>query len=371
MIQHIPPEMDHAESPERIVAIEGMLKGHSYTKSVRFVEVNHELGFASLHPIRDQANSLWSRCTTKLTRRLLDNDTMIAEYGEKNVEDWKSIIANIGKTSIEEGDNYWTSQTLIVARLAAQSAIQAARDILSGETQNAFCLIRPPGHHCFQTASGFCIMNNVVLAAKEFLNVGKRVAIIDWDYHFGDGTAKRFATNENVMFVSLHAKKTQTGLPTYPPNDGYDLKGDGLANYTKGRMWNIQWETDDADDVAWQHAFESNILPRIQTWSPDVILISAGYDAVKGDDLAGMEVSPTQFHRCTSLLLTLGLPLLAVLEGGYNPQLLGECVMATVRGMLGDPVSFQNNPILKPQHRLVIEKANQIQLGVSILPVNG
>ncbi len=103
-------------------------------------------------------------------------------------------------------------------------------------------------------------------------------------------------------------------------------------------MWNIQWESDDADDAAVQYAFQTSICPKFKAWNPDVILISAGYDAVKGDDLAGMEVSPQQFRRCTRALLELGFPVLAILEGGYNPELLATSVKETILGFLGDEV---------------------------------
>ncbi len=338
MVQHVPSNEYHSERPERIVACEGLLKGYSYMDSLSYLTLKREKGFAALKIIPALPNSVWKRCQTKEVTEMLSRKDLTDEYGEDRVRMWEAICADKGEPATDEGDNYWAAGSMLAARIAAQSAVQAAEDILTGVTRNAFCLLRPPGHHCFQNPAGFCILNNVVLAAKEFLKVGKRVAIVDWDYHFGDGTAKRFISNENVMFVSLHCKKTRSGFTTYPANDVGDLKGVGLAKLTGGRMWNIQWESDDADDAAVQYAFQTSICPKFKAWNPDVILISAGYDAVKGDDLAGMEVSPQQFRRCTRALLELGFPVLAILEGGYNPELLAKSVRETVLGLLGDDV---------------------------------
>lgn len=337
MIQHVPPQSNIPERPERLVGIEGILKGHTYQQSLYFVSLRRHAGRATLREIPTKPDSVWARCQNQLVVDPLPREAMVAEYGPQQVQLWENILADDGDPATEEGDNYWSSGTLYAARIAAQAAINAAQDILAGRTQNAFCLIRPPGHHCFQSPAGFCVLNNVVLAAKECLNAGKRVAIVDWDYHFGDGTAKAFLEDERVAFVSLHAEKNAAGYATYPPNDRANLKGAGLSKRTAGRMWNIQWPRDNADDAALQYAFETNILPRLRAWNPDVVLISAGYDAVKGDDLAGMQVSPHQFRRCTEVLLRLGKPILAVLEGGYNPALLGACVQETVLGFLKEP----------------------------------
>ncbi len=337
MVQHVPADAGTPERPERIVGVEGILKGHTYQQSLYFLSLKRDAGKAVLREIPAKSDSIWLQCKTELVIDPLPREAMIAEYGAKQVQMWEHVLADEGKPAVEEGDNYWSSGTLYAARIAAQATIQAAQDILVGKTQHAFCIIRPPGHHCFQTAAGFCVLNNVVLATKECLKAGKRVAIVDWDYHFGDGTAKAFLKEEGVAFVSLHAEKMGNGWPTYPPNDAQNLKGAGLKRLTNGRMWNIQWVEDDADDAALQYAFQRNIIPRLQAWNPDVILISAGYDAVQGDDLAGMCVSPHQFRRCTAALMGLGKPILAVLEGGYNPALLGACVKETVLGFLGEP----------------------------------
>ncbi len=362
MVQHVPPNSFHAERPERIVVLEGILKGHTATESLSFLSLDYEAGQARLKHIPVNAGSTWANCSTVLVQHGISRDRMIQEYGKTEVAAWERLLAKELTPAKESGDNYWCSKTLEVAAVAAQAAIEAARDILRGYTENAFCLIRPPGHHCFNTPQGFCVLNNVVLAAREFLTKGKRVAILDWDYHFGDGTAKAFLRDPNVMFASLHSKQSliMGGNATYPPNDSRNLKGDGLAQATRGRMFNIQWTTDDADDNALIYAMSTVIIPAFQTFNPAVILISAGYDALAGDDLAGMKLTPSVFKTAARYLAILGIPLLFVLEGGYNPELLASGVQETIEGVLqGAEEPLETFP--QYHHRAVVDDVDYLR----------
>jgi histone deacetylase 6 len=181
------------------------------------------------------------------------------------------------------------------------------------------------------------------------------VAIIDWDYHFGDGTAETVKSMSDVMFVSLHCMRDRRGSATYPYSM---LKGGQLAKETGGRCFNVAWFMDDADDAAFAFALTRLILPALERFAPDVILISAGYDALRGDDLAGMELTPAVFRAAASALRTLGLPLVAVLEGGYNVDLLAEGVAETVYGMLETPSRTEIEKLamaVKDHHRAIVE----------------
>ena len=138
------------------------------------------------------------------------------------------------------------------------------------------------------------------------------------------------------MFVSLHCEQARRRGPTYPQ---HPLKGDALLSRTKGRCFNIMWDYDDADDAAYAYAFDRVILPALHKHKPDVILVSAGYDALKGDMLAGMKLTPPLFHDLAAALKTVGVPVVCVLEGGYSPDLLGAGVCETLRGLL-NPVAI-------------------------------
>ena len=336
MIQHVPPEDVAAfECPERLIAVEAALR---------------QGGDASV----------WSQCASVCVTDPLPMETVREEYGRG--------MQRLLETPYEEPtldetspDIYWSKGSSWAARIAAATAVQAVRDVLADKTQNAFCLVRPPGHHCFDIPEGFCILNNVALAAQEALRAGKKVAIVDWDYHFGDGTAKTFMDESRVLFVSLHAAMSQRGYPTYPRNNRQNWKGAGLAHKTRGRMFNIQWHQDDADDPAYAYAFRRVILPAIQAFGADLVLISAGFDAVKGDALAGMEVSPEAFGHMAYMLADLGLPCVAVLEGGYDTTLLAKCCVQTAWGLKGHPAyMYWTTSTPYPRHKEVVDQVANI-----------
>lgn len=287
-----------------------------------------------------ESSGIWSLCKPQEVGQISE-DVFIKQYGKEEVTRWKELVehAKLADDVVDDdmcGDIFWSSGSLEAIATAANAAVTATKTVLMADgVEHAFCVLRPPGHHCFQTPSGFCTVNNVVLAAQVALDMGKRVAIIDWDYHFGNGTADTFLENSNVMFCSLHCAKDRHKQTTYP---SHPLKGDLLAVKTNGRMFNIQWLKDDADDAAYAYAFDTAILPAIRLFAPDIILVSAGYDSLKGDDLAGMELTAPVFREITKALTCLNIPTVCVMEGGYNTDLLASGVLETVRGLLGGGV---------------------------------
>lgn len=278
-------------------------------------------------------SGVWDICDHVEVTTPLSRDAFLEEYGQKVVRGWEYEAARgkvkpvWGKTC---GDIYWSSGSLNAVGIAAACSVLAVEHALCTGS-HGFALVRPPGHHCFDLPAGFCIANNVVLAAKVALRAGKRVAILDWDYHFGDGTALALKDDPNVTFCSIHSERSRSGGLTYPV---HKLKGDELRRRTGGRMFNIQWELDDADDAALCYALDRAVVPAFKKFAPDIVLISAGYDALRGDDLAGMELTPPVFSVAAAALKKLGVPVVAVLEGGYNPTLLGAGVVETVKGLL-------------------------------------
>jgi histone deacetylase 6 len=334
MIGHEPPSsLKFMECPERILAIERALKG----------------------------SGVWALCKNVLVENPVLRPALVEEYGEKEIHDIESKIPSSEKPVVDkhDGDIYWSKQTLRASSIAVAATIRAVDDVLDGKSDTAFCSVRPPGHHCFDIPTGFCVFNNVVFGARQALKRGKKVAIIDWDYHFGDGTARALLNEENVMFVSLHAANSRHGGPTYPPNV-FQLKDDNLAKVTFGRMFNVQWDLDNADDAACKYAFDHLIIPRLKLFAPDLILISAGFDAARGDTLAGMDLSVQSFGFMASTLSSLGIPTVAVLEGGYNPTLLGICAVNTVDGLLGmdDFLPSQwTTPYPRDEHKNVVDRA--------------
>lgn len=339
MIKHEVPE-GFPERPERLAAVTAALK----------------------------TSGLWSACQPT-SIDAVSEDIFVKHYGAEEVARWKTMVVKAADKVIQDdvsGDIYWSAGSLEAISTAANAAITAVKTVLSKRAtiEYAFCVLRPPGHHCFQTPAGFCTVNNIALAAQEALDQGKRVAILDWDYHFGDGTAETFLDNPNVMFCSLHCAKDRRRQMTYPI---HPLKGDLLAEKTGGRMFNIQWAKDDADNAAYAYAFQKAILPALRRFSADIILVSAGYDALKGDDLAGMELTAPVFQHITKALVSLQVPVVCVMEGGYNTELLSQGVVETVRGLLekGSDDLATLGASVKDSHKKVVDAVAPANLYVS------
>ncbi|MBM4301224.1 MAG: histone deacetylase [Deltaproteobacteria bacterium] len=223
------------------------------------------------------------------------------------------------------------------ALLAVGGVMLAVEAVMGGQVDNAFCAVRPPGHHAERDrAMGFCFFNNVALGAVYALeHFGlARVAIIDWDVHHGNGTQHLFEADPRVFYVSLHED------PRYCyPGTGYrreEGKGPG-----QGFTLNLPFPPH-SNDRDYLTVLEKEALPRLTQFAPQFVFISAGFDAHANDPLAHMNLSREGYREMGRLLLelaqeTAGGRLVTVLEGGYNLEVLEECVEDHVRLLLGIP----------------------------------
>lgn len=238
-------------------------------------------------------------------------------------------VAAIVKRASEMGGGSIEADTVVspasyeVGLLAAGACCSAVQSVMHGDAQRAFCLVRPPGHHATPTQSmGFCLFNNIALAARRALACGaNRVLIVDWDVHHGNGTQDAFYDDEQVFFLSLHRS------PFYP--------GTGLANETGtgaglGHTLNVplRFGISRHDYLA---AFATSLEKAVVQSKPDLILLSAGFDAHAQDPIGSLGLEVEDYTFLTESLLQTATAycqgrLVSCLEGGYHLHRLAECI---------------------------------------------
>lgn len=243
-------------------------------------------------------------------------------------------------------DLYFSEATAPCARISAGCCLQAAECVARGQIQRAFALIRPPGHHAESChAMGFCFYNNMALAALNLLKSPgvSRIMLVDWDVHHGNGTQSMLYDDPRVFYVSVHR-----GGSFYPRTGKVSEVGRGPGT---GYNANIPFPKAGFGDLDYLAVFSVIIEPLCAAYAPDIVLVSAGFDAAEHDPLGGMKVSPECYGHMTNRLLRYAQGrVVMALEGGYNLESISSSVLSCIRVMLGEqPGSIDSNKMLRQE----------------------
>ena len=237
-----------------------------------------------------------------------------------------------GLHRLSTGDTAISARSLEIARLAAGGLLAAVDEVLAGRVRNAFAVVRPPGHHATpKKGMGFCLFNNVAIAARyaqKKYGVG-RVLVADWDVHHGNGTQDIFYEDGTVLFFDTHQH------PLYPGTGGAKEAGEGAG---RGLTINCPFPAGSGHNeiVA---AFRERLVPAAQAFRPDLVLVSAGFDSRIDDPLGGFTLTDDDFAELTGIVKEIaekhcGGRLVSTLEGGYNLAGLASAAASHVRALM-------------------------------------
>lgn len=228
-------------------------------------------------------------------------------------------------------DTYCTGASYAAACRSAGAAVAATKTVLDGRATHAFSVSRPPGHHATaSTAMGFCLFNNTAIAVRAAGERGaRRVAVVDIDVHHGNGTEEIFWDDPAVLYTSIHQ------WPLYPGTGPAGARG---GPHAEGATLNLPVAPGTTGDE-WLHQFDAALLPAVRAHHPDLIVVSAGYDALEADPLASLRLTAATYagaaERIDSYCAERGIGSVWLLEGGYDLPALAESVAATLNTLLG------------------------------------
>ncbi len=297
------PGYDHVESPERLKVI-----------------------YQELDAIEDDNLFIYPQFTPA------SMDVIGLNHSDQLI---KRVAATSGKSyDFLDADTQTSEKSYDAALLAAGALVDGVNRLESGEFDNCFCMVRPPGHHAeYNQSMGFCLFNNVAVAARYAIShLGmERILILDWDLHHGNGTQNSFYANEKVLYLSTHQ------YPYYPGSGAVLETGKGSG---EGYTINVPLPGGE-NDRDFASIFNDLVVPVTSLYKPQLILVSCGFDIYKGDPLGGMNVTPAGFSYMTRVMVQLAEKvcdgkLLVTMEGGYNLNGMRDGSLAVLFELCGE-----------------------------------
>ncbi len=268
---------------------------------------------------------------TRIEPRMAEDEWITKVHTAAYLASLKKHAPASGRVSLDS-DTSMSPGSLTAAYLAAGGALAAVDAMMTKQVEHVFCAVRPPGHHAEASrAMGFCLLNNVAIAARyaQKKHGLSRVLIVDWDVHHGNGTQHSFEDDPSVLFFSTHQ------FPHYPGTGRESERGLGAG---EGYTINVPMEAGEGDDE-YRAVFHKVLVPAAERFKPELVIISAGFDAHKDDPLASMGLTESGYAELTGIVAGIARTyaqgrILSSLEGGYNLMALAASVDAHVRGLL-------------------------------------
>uniref|UniRef100_A0A8C2BVF4 Protein deacetylase HDAC6 n=1 Tax=Cyprinus carpio TaxID=7962 RepID=A0A8C2BVF4_CYPCA len=293
---------------------------------------------------RHEELGLLSRCLRIPARLATEEELALCHSTIKSTEHMKP--RDLHRLGNDYNSIYICNESYTCALVAAGSCFNSVRAIITGQVRNGVAIVRPPGHHAEKdTACGFCFFNTAALTARYAQSItheSLRVLILDWDVHHGNGTQHIFEEDDSVLYISLHRYEDGTFFPS-SEDANYDKVGLGKGT---GYNVNIPWNGGKMGDPEYMAAFHHIVMPIAREFAPELVLVSAGFDAARGDPLGGYQVTPEGYAHLTHQLMSLAAGrVLVILEGGYNLTSISESMSMCTSMLLGDsPPSLDNLP---------------------------
>ena len=304
------------------------------------------------------SSGLMGKCKRLPTREATDSDVNLA-HSQNHIEKIKSTAIDYADFSnpkpLKEGintkkfsnDTYENVYTCKAAYVSAGCTLSATEAVAKGQLNSCFSLVRPAGHHAgVDSFSGFCYLNNVAISALySIAKLGvKKVAIVDWDIHHGNGTQEILYSRKDILKISLHRYDKKA---FFPRSGAIEEIGSGDGT---GFNVNIPWDSGkDIKEVAsitdrdYVYAFKTIVLPILSQYKPDIILVACGFDSANGDPLGKIMLTPASYYWMTKKLMEVCPKMVISLEGGYNLKVIPTCTEQCIKGLLGEAVSIDKD----------------------------